>query len=112
MRAASANGPPRTLDWDYSGGVGCDLGFTFGGVFDGGYLYWSGECESDVGGSFVSFKRARLGALGCHSSLGAVVSFPPFDFAVSDGDIFYLGDRGLLQVDPARARWPRERCRR
>jgi hypothetical protein len=112
MRAASADGPPRTLDWDYSGGVGCDLGFTFGGVFDGGYLYWSGECESDVGGSFVSFKRARLGALGCHSSLGAVVSFPPFDFAVSDGDIFYLGDRGLLQVDPARARWPRERCRR
>lgn len=111
MRAADANGPARTLAWDFSGGVACDQGFTLGGLFDDGYLYWSGECESSVGPSDVSFRRARVGALGCRSSLGAVVNFPPFDFAVSKGRIFYLGDRGLFQVDPARARWPRERCR-
>lgn len=112
MRAVSASGPPHTLDVGYEGGDGCDLGFTLGGLFDRGYLYWSGECDSSLGGGFESFKRARLSALGCRSSLPSVVRFPPFDFAVSAGKLFYAGDRGLFQVDPARVRWTRERCRR
>ncbi len=112
MRVASASGPPHTLEVGHAGGEGCDLGLTLGGLFDRGYLYWSSECVSSVSGGFESFKRVRLSALGCRSSLGAIIKFPPFDFAVSDGKLFYAGDRGLFQVDPARARWPRERCRR
>jgi hypothetical protein len=112
MRVASVYGPPHTLDVGYSGGDGCDQGFSFGGLFDRGYLYWSGECVSSLGGGFESFKRARLSALGCRSSLPSVERFPPFDFAVSAGALFYVADRGLFRVDPTRARWPRERCRR
>jgi hypothetical protein len=112
MRVASARGPTHTLDVGYAGGDGCDQGFSFGGLFDRGYLYWSGECESSLSGGFESFKRARVAAFGCRSSLGSIVRFPSFDFAVSDGKLFYAGDRGLFQVDPARVRWPRERCRR
>jgi hypothetical protein len=112
MRVASARGPTHTLDVGYAGGDACDQGFSFGGLFDRGYLYWSGECESSLSGGFESFKRARVSAPGCRSSLGSIVRFPPFDFAVSDGKLFYAGDRGLFQVDPARIRWPREHCRR
>jgi hypothetical protein len=112
MRVATSSGSPHTLDVGYAGGDACDEGFSLAGVFERGYLYWSGECDSSISAGHVSFKRARLQATDCRSSLGAIVEFPPFDFAVDNGRIFYAADRGLVEVDPSRQRWPRERCRR
>src|SRR5262249_3990572 len=82
LRAARATEPPRTLEWGFSGGEGCDLGLSLGGpLFDDGHLYWGSICSSSVGPGSNVLKRTSLALRrGCASVLSGIVSPARFDF--------------------------------